>query len=68
MSDSLGRAVDASVAAHTPGMVPPFEAVQARKKARDRRRGGAALATTALVVAGVVLCARRVSCRRGYAT
>lgn len=53
MADPLDRAVDASMAAHTPDRVPPFEQVQARKKARDRRLGGAALAATALAVAGV---------------
>jgi hypothetical protein len=54
MSDALDRAVDARVDAYRPDRVPPFEAVQARKHSRDRRRGAAAAAAVALAVAGVV--------------
>ena len=39
--------------AFRPDRTPPFAALRARKRARDTRRGGAALAVTALAVAGV---------------
>ena len=39
--------------AFRPDRTPPFAALRARKRARDMRRGGAALAVTALAVAGV---------------
>lgn len=53
MSDPLDRAVDAQIDAYRPDRVPPFEAIEGRKRSRDMRRGGAALAATALAVAGV---------------
>jgi hypothetical protein len=53
MTDALDRAVDARVDAYRPDKVPPFEVVQARKRARERRRGAAAAATAALAVAGI---------------
>lgn len=39
--------------AFRPDRTPPFSALQARKRRRDARRGGTALAATALAVAGV---------------
>ena len=36
-----------------PDRTPPFAALRVRKRARDTRRGGAALAVTALAVAGI---------------
>jgi len=46
MSDRLDRAVDARINAYRPDIVPPFAAVEARKRGRDRRR--------LLVVGGVM--------------
>jgi hypothetical protein len=53
VSDHLHRAVQAEIAARTPSRWPSFEALKARKKARDRRRGLAAASASALAVAGV---------------
>ena len=39
--------------AFRPDRTPPFAALRARKRARDMRRGGTALAVTALAVAGI---------------
>lgn len=56
MTDPVDRAVDASIDAYRPASVPPFEAVEARKRTRDRRRGaGAALLSAAAVIAVAVL-------------
>jgi DNA-directed RNA polymerase specialized sigma24 family protein len=58
MSDALDRAVDAQVDAYRPGSVPPFEAIEARKRGRDRRRmavGTGALSVVALAGAGLVV-------------
>lgn len=52
MSD-LHRAVQTRVAAHVPPAVPPFEVLERRKRARDRRRY--AVAGSALAVAAVAL-------------
>lgn len=55
MSDPLDRAVDARIDAYRPDALPPFEAIEARKRGRDRRRtatGAAALSVVA--VAGIV--------------
>lgn len=49
----LHQAVQAEIAAHTPTLPPSFEALKARKRARDRRRTGAAVAVSALAVAGI---------------
>lgn len=57
MSDPLDRAVDARIDAYRPGTAPPFEAIEARKRGRDRRRlviGGAVLSVTAIAVAVAV--------------
>ncbi len=57
MPDDLDRAVDAQIDAHRPDRVPPFDAVIARKRGRDRRRlatGGAALSAVALAGAPVL--------------
>ena len=43
------------LAAFRPDRTPPFAALQARKRRRDARRGGPALAATALAVAGVAV-------------
>jgi RNA polymerase sigma-70 factor (ECF subfamily) len=60
MTDPVDRAVDASIDAHRPAVVPPFEAVEARKRSRDRRRGaGAAMLSAAAVVAVAVLSGAR---------
>lgn len=50
MTDALDRAVDARIDAYRPDTVPPFETVQARKRARDRRHGTAAVAAVAVAV------------------
>ena len=52
MSD-LHNAVQAEIAAHTPTRPPSFDALQARKHRRDRRRTIAAVAATALAAAGI---------------
>ena len=49
----LHRAVQAEVAAHTPTLPPSFEALKARRRSRDRRRAGVAVAASALAVAGI---------------
>ena len=56
MSD-LHLAVQDELDAHRPSLVPPFAAVRARKRSRDRRRlatGGAALSAVALSAAALV--------------
>lgn len=53
MPDALDRAVDARIDAHRPDTVPPFAAIEARKRGRDRCRGAAAIAAVAVAVAGV---------------
>jgi hypothetical protein len=49
----LHQAVQAEIAAHIPTLPPSFEALKARKRARDRRRTGAVAAVSALAVAGI---------------
>ena len=51
--DDLDRAVDARIEAYRPDTVPPFAALTARKRARDRRRNSRAAALSALSVVGV---------------
>lgn len=56
MSD-LHDAVQDELAAHRPDRVPPFAAIRARKRSRDRRRlatGGAALSAVAVAAAAVL--------------
>jgi hypothetical protein len=56
MSDDLDRAVDARIDAYRPDTLPPFEAIEGRKRSRDRRRtttGAAALSV--ITVAGIVV-------------
>lgn len=53
MSD-LHQALRSRIAAHTPDRVPPFEALKARRRARDRRRTVVAAAAAGLAVAAVV--------------
>lgn len=51
MSDDLDRAVDARIASYRPDALPPFSAIEARKRSRDRRRtavGASALSVVAL--------------------
>jgi hypothetical protein len=58
MSDDLDRAVDARIDAYRPAALPPFSAIEARKRGRDRRRAvvaGAALSAVALAGAAVVV-------------
>ena len=53
--DPLDRAVDARIDAFRPDMLPPFSAIEGRKRARDRRRmavGAGALSVVALVGVG----------------
>ena len=52
--DDLERAVDARIDAYRPDTIPPFAALTARKRARDRRRHSRAAALSALSVVGVV--------------
>lgn len=52
MSDPLDRAVDAQIDAFRPDTVPPFAAIETRKRGRDRRR--MAVAARALSVVGVI--------------
>ena len=54
MSDPLDRAVDAQIDAFRPDTVPPFAAIETRKRARDRRRNSRAAVLSALSVVGVV--------------
>lgn len=52
MTDDLDRAVDAQINAYRPDLIPPFSAMEGRKRARDRRRiavGAGALSVIALV-------------------
>lgn len=56
--DDLDRAVDARIDAYRPETIPPFEAIESRKRTRDRRRmavGAGALSVVALAAAGVVV-------------
>lgn len=58
MSDPLDRAVDARIDAYRPDTVPPFEAIESRKRSRDRRRmaaGAAALSVVSVAAAGVAV-------------
>jgi hypothetical protein len=55
VSDHLHQAVQAEIAAHTPILPPSFDALKARKHARDRRRTLSAVAASALAVAGITL-------------
>lgn len=58
MPDPLDRAVDARIDAYRPDTVPPFEAIETRKRARDRWRmavGTGALSVAALAGAGLVV-------------
>lgn len=52
MSDPLARAVDAQIDAFRPDKVPPFAAIETRKRRRDRRR--MAVGAGVLSVVGVV--------------
>ena len=52
MSDPLDRAVDAQIDAFRPDKVPPFAAIETRKRGRDRRR--MAVGAGVLSVVGVV--------------
>ncbi len=52
MSD-LHRAVEAELDAHRPTLTPPFEAIRARKRARDQRRAAGAAALSVVAVLGV---------------
>lgn len=54
MSD-LHRAVEAELDAHRPALAPPFEQVRARKRARDQRRVGGAVALSVVAVLGVAV-------------
>ena len=54
MSDPLDRAVDAQIDAFRPDTVPPFAAIETRKRARDRRRNSRAAVLSALSVVGVL--------------
>jgi hypothetical protein len=49
----LHQAVQAEIAAHTPSLPPSFDQLKARKRARDRNRGVAAVAASVLAVAGI---------------
>lgn len=49
MSDDLDRAIDAGIDAHRPASIPPFDAIIARGRRRDRGRMIAAAAAVALV-------------------
>lgn len=58
MPDDLDRAVDAQIDAYRPATVPPFSAIEGRKRARDRRRmavGAGALSVAALAGAGLLI-------------
>ncbi len=52
MSDPIDRAVDAQIDAFRPHKVPPFAAIEARKRGRDRRR--MAVGAGALSIVGVL--------------
>lgn len=56
MSD-LHAAVEAEIDAHRPGRVPPFDALVARRRSRDRRRKGAAATAVALSALGLAFLA-----------
>lgn len=49
LPDDLDRAVDARLEAYRPGAQPPFEAIEERKRGKDRRRLLAAAASVAIV-------------------
>ncbi|MBC7677784.1 MAG: hypothetical protein H7233_02175 [Pseudorhodobacter sp.] len=51
--DPLDRAVDARIEAFRPDMLPPFSAIEGRKRRRDRRRLALAGGVLPLVVAGL---------------
>jgi hypothetical protein len=51
----LHQAVQAEIASHTPALPPSFEALKARKRARDGRRTAASVVVSALAVAGIAL-------------
>lgn len=53
LPEQVLSAVREDMSAFQPDRTPPFAALRARKRSRDRRRGGAALVATALAVAGV---------------
>lgn len=58
MTDPLDRAVDARIDAFRPDTLPPFTAIESRKRARDRRRlatGGGLLSALAVVGAVVLV-------------
>jgi hypothetical protein len=58
MSDDLDRAVDARIDAFRPDALPPFSAIEARKRGRDRRRlafGAGTLAVVAVAGVGIVV-------------
>ncbi len=55
MPDSLDDAVDARIDAYRPDRVPPFEAVEGRKRRRDRRRLAYAGAVLPVVVIAAAL-------------
>jgi hypothetical protein len=61
----LHQALQDRIAAHTPHSLPPFEALTARKRARDRRRY--AVVGTALSVVAVTVLAGTASLRSGGA-
>lgn len=52
MSD-LHAAVEAEIDAHRPNRVPPFDGLLARRRSRDRRRAGAAVAAVVLAALGL---------------
>lgn len=55
MSDDLDCAVDARIDAYRPAALPPFSAIEARKRGRDRRRAAVAgAALSAVALAGAV--------------
>lgn len=53
MTNPLDRAVDARIDSYRPDVVPPFTAVEGRRRSRDRRR----LAFTGVVLPAVALAA-----------
>lgn len=57
MSDELDRAVDARIDAYRPDILPPFTAIEGRRRARDRRRMavGAGALSVAAVAAGALV-------------
>ncbi|WP_088317033.1 hypothetical protein [Kineosporia sp. R_H_3] len=51
----LHKAVQAEIAIHTPTVAPPFAVLTARRRARNRRRTGAAAVVSALAVAAIAI-------------